>query len=421
MSAHETAVNVFRGLTIATTLMLRVSLLPDFRRMHKNHSTGEMSVMPCLLLFTNCYVVMFYALAIDNILPLLAVSILGTVTGVFFNYFFYRWADDKRFIVNAFVGSFIVCLLVTIYSILALAGHTGQSHASVGTTLGFITIGTTLGLYVSPMATIARVLRTKQASSMPFTMGVVNVFNSFCWGTYAALIGNMFILGPNIAGFILGCAQLVLTFIYRPKATASCEDGDDEEALAVLVLSPGDTGKKFVSSTGEKSPSFVAMSSPCHEEPKPQSEPRESPPKLKMNADLIVVKVFTIITTVMMRFSLVPAFVRMRKQRNTGDMSGMPPVILFTNCFTLSSYSYVIHDFVPLFVTETVSSMPLTMEVVQSWLDPALVVGRQLAPNNGGIILGTIPMVLTSIYSERMRGFYQHQLKTPTAKQKSLL
>ncbi|KAL3664323.1 hypothetical protein V7S43_010648 [Phytophthora oleae] len=259
MSSHELAINIFKGLTLATTLALRVSLLPDFRRMHKNHSTGEMSVMPCLLLFTNCYAVMFYALAIDNILPLFAVSILGIVTGVFFNYFFYRWAVNKRFVVYSFLGSFTVCLLVTIYSVLALTGNTGQSEASVGTTLGFITIGTTTGLYVSPMATIARVVRTKKASSMPFTMGVVNVFNSFCWGAYGALIGNLFILGPNIAGFILGCIQLILTCIYRPKPR---ERNGYEGNLSVVVLSPKDKGD--VASTGEKSPSFVALSSPYH-------------------------------------------------------------------------------------------------------------------------------------------------------------
>lgn len=269
MSSHEIAVNVFRGLTLCTTSMLRFSLIPDFRRTHKSHSMGEMSVMPCLLLFTNCYVVMFYAIAIDNILPLFATSIVGIVTGVFFNYLFYRWAEDKRAVVKAFVGSFVVCLVVTIYSILALTGNTGQSQASVGTTLGFITIGTTLGLYVSPMATIAKVLRTKTASSMPFTMGVVNVFNSFCWATYATLIGNMFILGPNIAGFILGCIQLTLTFVYRCKAPELVGNVSDDGILSVVVLSPdrdADQDTKIVPSAGEKSPIFIALSSPYHEE-----------------------------------------------------------------------------------------------------------------------------------------------------------
>ncbi|KAG3115758.1 hypothetical protein PI124_g8355 [Phytophthora idaei] len=74
MSVHATAVIVAKVLTIITTLMMRVSLLPDFRRMYKNHSTGDMSVVPCLLLFVNSYAVMFDAIAINDMLPLFAMS-----------------------------------------------------------------------------------------------------------------------------------------------------------------------------------------------------------------------------------------------------------------------------------------------------------------------------------------------------------
>ncbi|CAI5705198.1 unnamed protein product [Peronospora effusa] len=238
MSTYEITVIVFEWLTLSTTLMLRLSLIPDFRRMHKCHSTGEMSVMPCLLLFTNCYVGFFYAIAVNNMMPLLAQAIVGIVAGVFFNYFFYRLAEDKLAVVKAFAGSFAVCLIVTVYSILALAGHTGQSRESISTTLGFMTIGTSVGLYVSPMATIATVLRTKTASSMPFTMGVANVFNSFNWATYAALVDNKFILGPNIAGFILGCIQLILTFVYRPQSSDLADEAKPDGTLSVVVISP---------------------------------------------------------------------------------------------------------------------------------------------------------------------------------------
>ncbi|CAH0478258.1 unnamed protein product [Peronospora belbahrii] len=266
MSTYEIAVNVFEWLTLFTTLLLRVSLIPDFRRMHKSHSTGEMSVMPCLLLLTNCYVGFFYAIAVNNIMPLLAQATVGIVAGVFFNYFFYRWAEDKRAVVKAFIGSFVVCIIVTLYSILALAGHTGQSRGSVSTTLGFMTIGTSVGMYVSPMATIATVLRTKTASSMPFTMGVVNVFNSFNWATYAALVDNKFILGPNIVGFILGCIQLILTFVYRPEASDLAEEAKRDGTLSVVVISPGCESEKVVYSAHVKNSSFVAVTSPYYED-----------------------------------------------------------------------------------------------------------------------------------------------------------
>ncbi|KAG6623935.1 3-like protein [Phytophthora cinnamomi] len=265
MSAHATAVVVAKVLTIITTLMMRVSLLPDFSRMHRNHSTGDMSVMPCLLLFVNCYAVMFYAIAINDMLPLFATSVLGIVTGVFFNYFFYRWTAHKRHVMKIFVTAFFVCIVITVYSVLAIFGRTGQSHSSVDTTMGFMTIGTTVGMYMSPMATIVRVIRTKTASSMPFTMGIVNVLNSFCWALYSGLVGNMFILAPNIAGLSLGTTQLVLTYIYRRKPPVSNENLDGQAMVSVVIESPTHAGnyeRKLSGEDGSKSPNFVSIQSP---------------------------------------------------------------------------------------------------------------------------------------------------------------
>ncbi|KAG6963427.1 hypothetical protein JG688_00008154 [Phytophthora aleatoria] len=280
MSGHDTAVIVAKVLTIITTIMLRISLMPDFNRWRKNRNTGDMSVMPCVLLYTNCYALLYYAYAIDDILPLFATSVLGVVVGGILAYYFYQWTDYKRATMRIFIGSFIICVIVTIYGSLALAGKTGQTRDAVGTTMGFITVTTTIVMYASPMATIVNVIRTKTASSMPFTMGVVVVFNSFCWGFYAALVGNAFILAPNIAGFTLGIIQLSLTFIY-PRAAPKVEvdSHTDEPALSVVVLSPiqdCDHERKLSSVDGRKSPSFIAMRSPTREETRSWREMRSS-------------------------------------------------------------------------------------------------------------------------------------------------
>ncbi|KAG2947711.1 hypothetical protein PC119_g11046 [Phytophthora cactorum] len=280
MSGHDTAVIVAKVLTIITTIMLRISLMPDFNRWRKNRNTGDMSVMPCVLLYTNCYALLYYAYAIDDMLPLFATSVLGVVVGGILAYYFYQWTDYKRATMKIFIGSFIICVIVTIYGSLALAGKTGQTRDAVGTTMGFITVTTTIVMYASPMATIVNVIRTKTASSMPFTMGVVVVFNSFCWGFYAALVGNAFILAPNIAGFTLGIIQLSLTFIY-PRAAPKVEvdSHTDEPALSVVVLSPiqdCDHERKLSSVDGRKSPSFIAMRSPTREETRLWQEMRSS-------------------------------------------------------------------------------------------------------------------------------------------------
>ncbi|EGZ08359.1 hypothetical protein PHYSODRAFT_526837 [Phytophthora sojae] len=273
MSAYDTAVTVSKVVTIITTLMMRVSLFPDWNRWRKNRNTGDMSVLPCVLIFGNSYASLFYAYAIDDFIPLFATSVLGVVVGVFLGYCFYLWAADQRQVVRVFVVFFFVCLAITLYAVLAICGITGQSKSSIGTSLGFVTIGTTTLMYASPMATIVRVIRTKTASSMPFTMGVVNVLNSFCWGVYGALVHNMFLLAPNIVRVSLSATQMIVTYIYRSKepreeqmvSTSSDEDIRDVVVDVMAIQPDQNNGGDAVDAVScQKTSSFVAMRSPCH-------------------------------------------------------------------------------------------------------------------------------------------------------------
>ncbi|KAL4145740.1 hypothetical protein PRNP1_011616 [Phytophthora ramorum] len=268
MSGADTAILAFKIITIVTTLMMRVSLLPDFQRMRKMKSTGDMSVLPCVLLYANCYLLCWYSYAVDNIIPLFLTAALGVIAGVVFAFFFYRWTAHKRDVMRIFLISVVVMVLETIYGLLALLGCTGQSRSSTGTTLGVLVIISSVGLYASPMATIRHVIRTKTSSSMPFTMGVVNVINSFCWVVYAALVDDIFILVPNASGALLGSLQLVLTFIYPRKAPSegqiiSATINDPRTAsLSVVSLSPAQDNRENAKSGAVDGANFVALRSP---------------------------------------------------------------------------------------------------------------------------------------------------------------
>lgn len=269
MSGTDTAILVFKIVTIVTTIFMRISLLPDFQRMRKNKSTGDMSVMPCVMLYTNCYLLCWYAYLVDNIVPLFLTAALGVVTGAILAYFFYRWTAHKRHVMKVFVVSGVIILLETIYGVIGVLGWTGQDRHSMGIAMGVIVIVSSVGLYASPMATIRHVIQTKTSSSMPFTMGVVNVVNSFCWVVYAILVEDVFILVPNASGALLGSIQLILTFIYPRKPTevqivsASIDDPRainsdcaEQASISVVLHSQED------SEVRKNSTSFVALRSP---------------------------------------------------------------------------------------------------------------------------------------------------------------
>ncbi|OWZ22987.1 hypothetical protein PHMEG_0002196 [Phytophthora megakarya] len=269
MTGYDTAVTVSKVVTIITTLMMRVSLFPDWNRWRKNRNTADMSVLPCVLIFGNSYASLFYAYAIDDYLPLFVTSMLGVVVGIILAYSFYLWAADRREVVRIFIISSFVFLAITIYAFLALCDVTGQSQSSTETALGFIMIGCTTCMYASPMATIVRVVRTKTATSMPFTMGVVNVLNSFFWGVYGALIHNMFLLIPNIIGVALSLTQMMVTYFYRNKGPQDELNSTSNEDIDVVVIP--EKQENGADEGYQKSSDFVALRSPCFEGVKPFS------------------------------------------------------------------------------------------------------------------------------------------------------
>ncbi|CAI5744701.1 unnamed protein product [Peronospora destructor] len=273
MNGNDTAIQVFKVITVITSIMIRFSLLPEFQRMRKMNSTGDMSVLPCVMLYANCYLLWWYSYAVDNIIPLFLTATLGVVTGAFLAVFFYKWTAHKRDVMKVFIISGVVMLLETFYGVIAFLGWTNQDRSSTGTTLGVLVIISSVGFYASPLATIRHVVQTKTSFSMPLTTGVVNVVDSFCWVIYAILIDDVFILVPHVSGALLGSTQLILTFIYPRKApydgqidSATMMDpfavGGEQAVLSVVIKSPAPYNRENIESSAVETPRYVALRSP---------------------------------------------------------------------------------------------------------------------------------------------------------------
>ncbi|KAF1789905.1 hypothetical protein GQ600_12190 [Phytophthora cactorum] len=105
----------FQVLTVISCIFLRFAPWPDFQCVYKAKTTGEMQILPVVMLFTNCVVL---------------VSICGV--------------------------AFAVSVLVYLYGAIGVAGLTKQSKPSMATAMGAISISTSIGLYGSPLATTRR-------------------------------------------------------------------------------------------------------------------------------------------------------------------------------------------------------------------------------------------------------------------------
>ncbi|OWY99743.1 MtN3-like protein [Phytophthora megakarya] len=207
---------VLRVLTTVAALFVGLSPLPDFYRIHKTQTTGEVSILPITLLFCNSFMWAIYACWTNNIFPVLVCNLYGMTTSVVFTAIYYRWSTDRASIHKIWTRAGCVLAAGAFYLMLGNSGATNQTHDQVASTFGFIAVTINIALYASPLAGMKKVIQTKDASSLPITISAVFLGNAALWVIYAITAGDMFVMVPNLLGMLLCAAQVGLYIKYRP-------------------------------------------------------------------------------------------------------------------------------------------------------------------------------------------------------------
>uniref|UniRef100_A0A0A9EI75 Bidirectional sugar transporter SWEET n=1 Tax=Arundo donax TaxID=35708 RepID=A0A0A9EI75_ARUDO len=110
--------------------------------------------------------------------------------------------------------------------------------------VGLLCAALTIGMYAAPLGAMRTVVKTRSVEYMPFSLSFFLFLNGGVWSVYSVLVKDFFIGVPNVVGFVLGTAQLVLYTAYRksssPKPAARKhgeeeEEADEEEGVAHLM------------------------------------------------------------------------------------------------------------------------------------------------------------------------------------------
>jgi solute carrier family 50 protein (sugar transporter) len=224
------ALDVVNVAATVTTIVLLFSPLPDFRRIHTQQSTGEVRVLPVLMLGVNCYTWAAYGFLSGAYFPVMSINAFGALTSLAFAAVFYRWSSDRPSL-HKMGGVTLACVLLVLLfvvlcrtEVLALAANAQEKI------VGYIAVAINIGLYASPMQTMKLVLRTKSAASLPATMCCVNLVNGSLWVVYGILANDMFVLTPNALGVVLSVVQVALCVKFR--------HGEGEAAKFDAVIVP---------------------------------------------------------------------------------------------------------------------------------------------------------------------------------------
>mmetsp|Transcript_52731 Transcript_52731/g.119878 ORF Transcript_52731/g.119878 Transcript_52731/m.119878 type:complete len:161 (-) Transcript_52731:220-702(-) len=76
--------------------------------------------------------------------------------------------------------------------------------------LGLLMIAVNLLLFSAPLAEVGKVLRTKDASPLPFAIVSASMVNNAMWSIYGVMIRNNAVMIPSVVGYLLAGFQLLL-------------------------------------------------------------------------------------------------------------------------------------------------------------------------------------------------------------------
>lgn len=204
----------------ATSLLLYGAPVLTFIKVIKEKSVGQYSCMPYVIALFNCLTYAWYGLPVvsngwENFL-VSTVNGVGIVPECFAicTYLVYAPPKLKRRVARMVAGVFVMFSVMAAISFFALHDHKNRKFM-----IGMVGILSSIALYSAPFVAMKLVIQTKSVEFMPFYLSLFAFINCTLWMAYGALGRDIFLATPNVVGFPMALAQLMLYCIYRKNTT----------------------------------------------------------------------------------------------------------------------------------------------------------------------------------------------------------
>ncbi len=172
----------------------------------------DLNPLPFPLIVANTTSWIFYAL-ISRDWWIVVPNIIGQMLGMLYFLIAVPHLNEKQFQLYTGIllaGLFIPNLGASVASI-AFGGATGKS------VMGWVCVIMLVAFYSSPLSTMAKVIKTRDSSTIAVPLATASLLNGAFWVIYGLFIADAFIWGPNLAGVVTAIIQLALCVIYKRK------------------------------------------------------------------------------------------------------------------------------------------------------------------------------------------------------------
>ncbi|KAI4302014.1 hypothetical protein L6164_035237 [Bauhinia variegata] len=197
--------------------------LPTFYKIYKNKSSEGFQAIPYVVALLSALLLLYYGFLKTNAMLIITINSIGCFIEVTYLSFYLIYAPRKNkistllLILVSDIGGFGLTMIIATF----IVKGSKRVHA-----VGWICAIFNIAVFAAPLSIMRRVIKTKSAEYMPFTLSLFLTLCATAWFFYGLFDKDYYIMLPNVLGFLLGIAQMILYMIYKdgkkngePKST----------------------------------------------------------------------------------------------------------------------------------------------------------------------------------------------------------
>lgn len=245
---------VIKGLCMASNVFFQASPFPKVHKFHQEEDTGEADPAPYVAVAFGGAQWVFYGLfawattGTKGFLVVVYANVLGAILGLIYVIVYHRNCRNVAAASSLNLYFRIVAALVLFQAVvIVFLPRERALYIS-----GLVSCMCSVAASASTLATLPTVLRTKSAESIPMEMAVVCMVSGLLWVTCGLMIGDVWLVIPNLVGFLCNVGCLGLVFVYgkgAPSKGVSSVAGSPStlplipgESPQISVLQPAEEG-----------------------------------------------------------------------------------------------------------------------------------------------------------------------------------
>ncbi|XP_041037666.1 sugar transporter SWEET1 isoform X1 [Carcharodon carcharias] len=182
--------------------------LSDLRRMISGNSTDNIQFLPFLSTAVNNLGWLYYG-QLKGDWTLITVNSIGVILQISYILAYLYFSTEKFQVVSkvAFAGA-VLAIVYLYFTMLVLDAEQRLNK------LGLLCSAFTISMYLSPLADLAKIVRTRSTKCLSFSLTVATILTSTSWTLYGLQLSDYYIVVPNVPGILTSLVRFWLFWSY---------------------------------------------------------------------------------------------------------------------------------------------------------------------------------------------------------------